>query len=290
MTHTFQFTANDQTSIAVHGWQPQGQTPALHWAHANGFSGLTYAPLLAPLAQRMPVWSWDMRGHGHSRAAGNAANFKGWRTYYQDMAALLDQCPEPVWLAGHSVGATTSLVAASLRPEKVKGLVLVEPVLISASQGWLMRAIQLAGQAHRFPLAAGAQRRRNQFPNREAVLSAYQGKRAFAGWGEGWLDSYVEHGFVDSAEGGVELACPGAWEAMTFRHTEHNALRWLNGLKCPVLILAGTRESTCPQAGHARIQRHLPQARIELIDGATHFLPMEKTELVLHKLLEFTKA
>ena len=137
MTHThFSMRAGDGANLQLMRWGQSTGKPVLHWAHATGFSAKTYTPMLHKLLPYFDVHSWDMRGHGESRDAGNPKTFKGWKTYYNDLITVLDQSPEPMWLAGHSIGATTSLAAAAQRPQKVKGLVLIEPVLLDPKQGW----------------------------------------------------------------------------------------------------------------------------------------------------------
>lgn len=109
------FTAPDGREIALWRWPRSAGRPALHWTHATGFHGLLYRPLLDELAGDCNVLAWDMRGHGASAEAANLATFRGWETYYRDLTAFLDNLVEPVWLAGHSIGATTSIMAAAAR-------------------------------------------------------------------------------------------------------------------------------------------------------------------------------
>jgi pimeloyl-ACP methyl ester carboxylesterase len=139
------FTAPDGREIVLWRWPRSEVRPTLHWAHATGFHGRLYAPLLDALASDCNVLAWDMRGHGASAGAADIATFRGWETYYQDLTAWLAAQEAPVWLAGHSIGATTSLMAAARRPDKVLGLILVEPVIMDRWQGWRLRLAQAAG-------------------------------------------------------------------------------------------------------------------------------------------------
>ncbi len=282
---TITLTAPDQAQICIHRWTANGQgKPQLHWAHANGFNAQTYNPLLGDLAKHFDVMAWDMRGHGQSRNAGRRSSFKGWGTYYQDMITLLDQVDEPIWLAGHSIGATTSLAAACARPDKVKGLLLAEPVLLDRKQGLMLQMANRLGFAHRISLAASAAKRRSEFESRQTAYANYRAKRAFQSWDNTWLQSYVDHAFVETSQNTVELACPPHWESLSFQHTEPNASKWLRDLDCPVHILAASHGSTFPAAAHARIQKKLPKARIEVIQQASHFLPMEHTGLLIERI------
>lgn len=284
------FKTRDGNSLQLLHWGGETAQETLHWAHATGFNAKTYTPLLRELQGHFNVYSWDMRGHGESRAAGNPKTFRGWKTYYQDLIDLLDQTDEPMWLAGHSIGATTSLAAAAQRPDKVKGLVLVEPVLLDPKQGFALQLANWFGFANRIAMAAAAARRKATFSSLEEAFENYRGKKAFGTWTDEWLKAYVEHGFVPSSAGEVELACPPSWESLTFQHTEPNAVRWIRDPGCPIHILAAAHGSTFPITAHARIQKRLPKAHIEVLPDATHFLPMEHTALVVQRIRELAKV
>ena len=278
--------APDGKRLEVWKWPMQNGRPSLHWAHATGFCARTYTPLLDVLAESFNVSAWDMRGHGASRTAGDPATFRGWETGYRDLTAMLDQAAEPMWLAGHSIGATTSLAAAMRRPDKVKGLILVEPVILDPREGWMLRLARLLGLAHRFKLAAGASRRRARFASRQLAYENYRAKSAFRNWPDTWLAAYTSYGLIDCDGGEVELACTPAWEALTFIHTEHNAWRWLRELHCPIHVIAGERGSTFPVAMHDRLQKRFGQSQIQLIEKTSHFLPMERPDLVIEQCLK----
>lgn len=282
----FPIVSSDGAAIQMMRWSETTNKPHLHWAHATGFNAKTYTPLLRELTPHFDLHSWDMRGHGESRSAGNSKTFRGWSTYYNDLIAVLDQAPEPMWLAGHSIGATTSLAAAAHRPEKVKGLILIEPVLLDSKQGLALRLANWFGFADRIAMAAAAARRRASFPSHSEAFENYRNKKAFSTWSDEWLSAYVQHGFFENDKNQVELACSPNWESLTFQHTEPNAGRWIQDPGCPIHILAADKGSTFPVTAHARIQKKLPNARIEVITNATHFLPMEHTSLVVQRIRE----
>lgn len=286
----FPIVGADGSAIQMMRWSQNADKPRLHWAHATGFNAKTYTPLLLELTPYFEVHTWDMRGHGESRSAGNPKTFRGWSTYYNDLVAVLDQASEPMWLAGHSIGATASLAAASMRPEKVKGLILIEPVLLDSRQGWALRLANWFGFADRIAMAAAAARRRASFASHEEAFQNYRTKKAFVTWSDEWLKAYVEHGFVANSNNEVELACSPGWESLTFQHTEPNAARWIRDPGCPIHVLAAAKGSTFPAMAHAAIQKRLPNARIEVIADATHFLPMEHTDLVVRRIREVAGA
>lgn len=274
------FRAPDGQAITLWRWPFLADRPTLHWAHATGFHARTYSPLLNRLADHVNIVAWDMRGHGASRGAGDRKGYRGWQTYYNDLAALLDTTKEPIWLAGHSVGGMTSLAAAAQQPGKVLGLMLIEPVILDHWSRLLLGAAKKMGLAGRFKLAAGAARRRRAFPSRKEAYGIFRSKAGFRSWPDPWLAAYVEHGFVAGRGGQVHLACDPAWESLTFTTTEHRPWRYLGRLRgsVPVHVLAGERGSTFPPPARRAMKRRLPQARIEEVAESSHFLPMEHPE------------
>ena len=273
------FTAPDGRDIALWRWPHTPGRPTLHWAHATGFHGRLYQPLLDELARDCNVLAWDMRGHGASAGAADMATFRGWETYYQDLTAWLQSLDEPVWLAGHSIGATTSIMAAARRPEMVRGLILAEPVIMDRWQGWQLWLAKLLRQSYRFSLAAGAARRRREFDSHAAALDNFRGRGGFKTWPGAWLAAYVQHGLVQSGNR-VRLACPPEWESATFAHTEHNPWPGIRRLQCPVIVLAADRASTFSHRARQRLRTVLPMAEVSALSGTTHFLPMEQPNAV----------
>lgn len=259
-------------------WRPTAATqPAqLHFAHATGFHAHTYAPLFSLLAD-IPIAAWDMRGHGASAEAGDLRRFKSWRLYARDLNAWLEQQDAPVWLAGHSVGATVSAMVAAQNPEKVRGLILIEPVFMSRKLGWMLRAGRLTRRRSHNPLAVGALRRRNRFESLDKVYRAYRGRGAFKTWPEEWLAAYVEHAFRSEDEALV-LRCDPRWESRSFELTLANPWDVVRKLAVPTHVLLGATEHSTTNADARRaLQALCPQAHTEEWPDATHFLPMENT-------------
>jgi len=115
-------------------WQSFGAGPrravALHCSLAHGgawtavgdrLDGVALAAPDLPGHGRSP--DWDGRGDYHDRATG-------------EVAALMDEIGPGVALdlIGHSFGATVALRLALERPDRVRSLVLIEPVLFAAAR------------------------------------------------------------------------------------------------------------------------------------------------------------
>lgn len=261
----------------------------LHFAHATGFNGETYRSLLAPLAGSFHIFASDARGHGFSALRADPARDANWTTYRDDLVSMLDTLGgPPIVLAGHSMGATTSLMAAAKRPARVAGVVLIEPVMVPW-QAWLISHLPKSFGFHKGQnLADRAALRRDRFPSYDAVLAAYRGRGAFKSWPEEMLADYLKGGLkIDPASGEARLACAPAWEAATFRAAAYNVARLARKISCPLTVIYGTINSTCRDGGAEELSRRHPGTRIVKVDGASHFLPMENPELVREEIARF---
>lgn len=261
----------------------------LHFAHATGFNGETYRSLLAPLAGSFHIFASDARGHGFSALRADPARDANWTTYRDDLVSMLDTLGgPPIVLAGHSMGATTSLMAAAKRPARVAGVVLIEPVMVPW-QAWLISHLPKSFGFHKGQnLADRAALRRDRFPSYDAVLAAYRGRGAFKSWPEEMLADYLKGGLkIDPASGEARLACAPAWEAATFRAAAYNVARLARKISCPLTVIYGTINSTCRDGGAEELSRGHPGTRIVKVDGASHFLPMENPELVREEIARF---
>ena len=249
----------------------------LVFSHANGFNARTYRTILAPLAVDYRILAIDMRGHGRSELPTPVETRRSWDDLKADLLAFIEAADidRPVVLAGHSMGATVSLLTAAAAKATARALVLFEPVI-------LPRGVQ--GVPEEAPLAQGALRRRAVFASRQEALDAYTGRGAFKTWPAQILADYVQDAFRDQADGSVTLSTTPAWEFSNFTRQAHDSLEALQHVECPTWIFTAEHNSTCrldPGAAEG-----LPNVRIERCAGASHFLPMERPELVRTALIE----
>ena len=256
----------------------------------QGFHGRLYQPFLNEISESVNVIAWDMRGHGESAESRELKQFKSWDTYYQDLGRFLQLQHEDIYLAGHSVGGMTAFATAALFPQKIKGVLLVEPVMFDRRLGWSFGLAKLLRQGHKMHLAAGASRRRNQFENKQQAFDNFRAKKAFSSWPDEWLSLYVEHGL--QPEGGQQvLSCRPEWESRSFAVSEHRPQRFMKVFPkdIPVNILVGEKDSTFFLGARPLMQRYVPHAVVETIPDSSHFLPMEHPQVIKDWLLKNIK-
>ncbi len=263
---------------------PEDRDPDVVFLHATGFNALTYASALAPLGETLRVLTVDQRGHGRSTLPADRAGRLDWLDFRDDLIALGEALElRRVVLAGHSMGATVAVMAAAAAPQLARRLVLFEPVIFPAE-------MRTAGGAAASPLVEGARRRRPVFSDRQAALQAYRGRGAFATWPEEMIADYVADGFRETPGGEVTLACQPSFEAAIFAFQGHDAWRALEQCRCPIDILRAELDSTFRTAGREGELTGDGRIRIETIAGASHFLPMERPQLVRDALARAAAA
>lgn len=255
----------------------------LVFAHANGFNALTYRSLLAPLSGSLRIWAPDLRGHGATTLPTRTRGRRGWSDHGEDLIALLDALDgPPVVLAGHSMGGTVSLLAASQRPDRVSKLVLFDPVIFPPLASTLFRLPLLNRLPGRHPWVQAARRRRDRFASRVEALDSYRGRGAFKGWPEMMLADYLADGLVEDGDG-VRLASPPEWEASNYGSHAHDAWAALRRYRRPVSILKGETGSTCALT---EAPRGLGHVHVETVPDGTHFFPMLKPDIARDALFE----
>ena len=262
-------------------WPAPVDAPVLVFLHANGFHGGVYRRLLGPLAGEVRILAPDLRGHGRTTLPASPAELESWQVYVDDVEQVLDVLGAGhVWLAGHSLGGVAAALLAARSGDRVHGLVLVEPVFLPLWVLNLIRLLDLVGQGWRVGPAGPALRRRDGWDAPAAARAHYQGRGMFKGWPEGWLEDYLADGLVERSDGTVGLSCRPGWEARTFSSVPRDIWRRLREIRCPTTIIYGTDSDTFRPASASRAATVLPDLRMVPVEGATHFIPMERPEVV----------
>lgn len=252
--------------------------------HATGFNAVTYQSILEPLGARMHAAAVDLRGHGRSRLPASPRKLKSWNKYRDDVIHILEKtAPEGAVLGGHSMGATVALLVAGKRPDLVKGLVLVDPVLLRPSVLRVYNTPLVNMLIGKNAMAKGALRRRRDFVSASEAAEQLRGRGAFKTWRSPFLDDYVVDGVLRQDDGRFSLSCTPEWEAATFsahRYRPWKALRRLRKKRIPIIVLQADKESTSGADVDQRVHTIRPDAAVTRVPGTTHFIPMERPYVV----------
>jgi pimeloyl-ACP methyl ester carboxylesterase len=239
--------------------------------HANGFNAGTYSTILGPLAVEYRLLAVDQRGHGLTSLDAEPSGRADWLDLRDDLLALMKvEDLADVVLSGHSMGGTVSLLAAAISAS-AKALVLFDPVILPEP---------ILGGAAESPMVQAALRRRDRFASRDEAFAAYRGRGAFRTWPEETLYDYLETGLAEARDGGFTLACAPAWEAANYAAQGHDSRAALSACSAPIRILTAEMGSTFRLTAASDLEALAPKVHLETVAGTTHFLPMERPDLV----------
>lgn len=268
-------------------WNSRPGAPVLLFAHANGFNAFTYRSILAPLAEVFRIIAFDMRGHGMTTLATEPRQIRGWKIYRDDLLNVLAELRDAdVVLAGHSLGASASLMAAAEKPLNVKAVVLAEPVLptpATAFRAWAART--LGREEQMLPRVGPARRRRRDFASREQAVASFRGRGAFKTWPDDQvLADYIEGGTITDGQD-VRLACVPEWEAANFSFFPFGLSSLAGKVTRPLTVLQAEHHSSAEKSELQTMQKAKSDTRVLCVGGTTHFLPMERPEVLREEIV-----
>ena len=255
---------------------PLADRPRLILSHGNGFAINGYRAFWRLLAADYELVLFDLRNHGLSGPTTIEAHTI--TAMAEDHASVVAACRDAygqreTFGVFHSISAISATLAG--QADSIwDGVVLVDPPLVSLDpQTGLMRSAD--GR-----LAQYARTR----PSRFESLQAYAESIA-AGVGRYWADGaafdMAQAVTRDHPEGGVELVCPGEYEAQIYEENGRtDSYAALRAMKNPVAILGA--DADAPRALHpARVSRVAAEAfglSYAAVPQASHMLQLEKPE------------
>lgn len=236
-------------------WTRGGTRPVLA-LHCS----LAHAGAWAALADRLhgvTVTATDQPGHGRSAAWDGVSDFHALTTAQSiAMAEELGQ-GAPIDLFGHSFGGTVAVRVALTRPDLVRSLTLVEPVLFAVAQGtvraaFLARHLEVARLIHAGETKAALRLFHGDWGTGEALEDLPERTRAYMA-DRIHLIAAQNRVLVDDTAG---LLQPGRLEA----------------LRVPVLLIDGSESPPVIDAVQSGLAARLPRASRLTVPGAGHMV------------------
>lgn len=210
----------------------------------------------------------DLRGMGETTAGWDVVTDEAIAT---DLLALVDRLDSgPAVLIGNSLSAASAVIAATDRPDRVAGLVLIGPFVRSVPLKWWQAS---AFRALLMP------------PWGRTAWVSYYRKSLYPG------PRPVDHeGYVASLRD--NLAEPGRFSdfrSMASNSHEESGKR-LGEVRQPVLVVMGSADPDFPDpVAEANLLGEILEARVVIVEGSGHYPQADNPGLVAPAIVDFVQ-
>lgn len=243
-----------------------------HFYHANGFPVGVYAPLLDRLGQRFSLSTLAMRPTWPD--VGPPPKRRDWGIYAEDLVDALDRHADgPIVGIGHSMGATATALAASMRPDLFKALVLIEPAMVSMPVALLAKCIPKWVMTRVEP-AKGTLRKVDMWASRDLYVESQREHRAYKRFDDAAWDAMAQGALRETEDGRFQLRFSKIWEAHNYTQAP-DGLAIFKHLEAPCVAIRGKPSVFLTEALWKR-WRGLCPATVFLENPANgHLFPLE---------------
>lgn len=254
-----------------------GSGPELVWCHGLYMSSAkdeAFFGFLPELSSGHRFLTFDARGHGRSDGAGGPEAYT-LDALAQDLEALLEEVgfTQPI-LVGGSMGSITALTYAALHPDRVKGLVLIQPTVIGADVKGVSRV----------------SRTLSRVIERDGLEAASHLLVSMPAWAElaricpdrveGLRQGVAAQNPESIRNASLGVVSPGGWD--------EQRLETLRTLDIPVLIIADPGDPSHPRSSAEQLFARLPRA--ELVMAPWTFYYFQHTEALLAHIQRFIQT
>lgn len=254
--------------------------PPLVFVHGTGFHAWLWVPYAESLCRRFHCYAVDQRWHGDSTRAPRAFD---WAHNGDDLAAFVRELglDRPLFV-GHSMGCVSIAFAEIRHPGTVGRAVFVDPTIM------VDQYYQAPFTLENHPMAARTMKRRAVWDSHEQMIETYGSKSPFDTWRPEFLALYVRHGTRPAGEGQLELKCLPEHEANVYLHGNRDS-PWphLSDLKFPALVVRPLGSDTLHVMKAKEVADLMPHGELIDVPDATHYLPMEKPEVLIGIIEDF---
>ncbi len=248
-------------------------TTYVHFAHANGFPFGSYQTVFDALPVDISVFGKEK--FGHERDFPVTSNWTYIVDELLDFISQRNTAKDKTVLIGHSFGAVISYLAACTAPEKVAGLIMLDPPLVTGWRRYLIKLLKTTPLIDRVTPAALARSRNTHWPHSTDMVDYFSGKALFANMDKRCIQDYVKS-TTHAEKSGIKLTFRHDVEADIFRNVADNLDKYAGKLQCPSLLVTGASSKVCMPAMRDLFIKQNELEHITTKGG--HMFPLEYPE------------
>lgn len=270
--HTVTRKTNDAEPIELRAWEWAGDGPATLLLHGIGNYGRYWEFFADAAAGRLRLIATDARGHGES---GKPADGYAPEEFVADAVAVLDALAiERSMVVGHSMGGTHAIRLAATHPDRVERLVVVDAGPEAMPEG--------SQRARRLSLE-----RPERFEYADEAL-AYL-RRTSPGYSEEVYANRMRWLFREDAGDVVWRSSRDALATIMSSSGHGDLWDALRAIRCPVLLVRGTRSNVLSAEVAKRMMKTLKNGRLIELD-AGHNVALDRPKELADAVVEFAAA
>ncbi|MGX9460521.1 alpha/beta fold hydrolase [Shewanella sp. A14] len=245
--------------------------PLINLVHANGFPAGSYKTFLHQ-------FNADFRTVAHDQFGHNAMYpiHSNWQHLVTELIEFIKKQDEKVICIGHSFGGVISFVAACQHPELFRGLVMLDPPVVTGAYSHLLSFIKRTPYIDKLSPAGKAKTRQQHWPEKTNLVDYFSQKALFKNFDPRCLQDYATSGVIQRDKR-LELTFSPAVEADIFRHLPTNLSQYKNKLKVPAKLIYGENTNIFPIKYFTRFAKLNDIELIKLPKGG-HMFPLEQPE------------
>ena len=215
----------------------QNQGEIIHFYHANGFPAGAYMPILKRLSENFEVYA--LKGRATLPNSGTPSH-TDWHIFADDLIQLAEKFDQPIIAVGHSMGASSTVLAALKRPDLFKALVLIEPAMVSFPLSLLFKLVPKRIIA-RSKLVTGTLNKQDNWGSRQDYLSYIERFHGYKDFKKETFDAFCENAIKEDEDGRYKLTFPKIWEAHNYTMPPYliSKLGQLDKLNVPTVAIRG---------------------------------------------------
>ena len=269
--------------ISIHGHQvayrSAGEGPPVVLVHGIAGSSATWGGALPLLARNHTVVAPDLLGHGESAKPRGDYSLGAYASGIRDLLTALGH--DRVTVVGHSLGGGIAMQFAYQFPERCERLVLVSSGGLGKEVSPILKAVALPGAEYVLPLILtdrlhGAAGWATSWVGKLGVRPAPLLAEIWDSWTR-LTDTRAQRAFIHTIRSVIDIA----GQRVSARDRLYLAS------EMPTMIVWGDRDGIIP-VDHAYIGHELMTgSRLEIVEGAGHFLPVQQPARLVALLEDF---
>ena len=261
-------------------------TSIINFAHANGFPAGSYQTLFSYLPDNIRVIALDKYGHDKKSPISH-----NWQAQVEELIHYVEEQQvddNKVICLGHSFGGVISFIACCQRPDLFKGLIMLDPPVLSGAGALAARLLKKTKWIDKFSPAGRAKNRRTQWPLGSDIGAAFARRKLFSAFDHRCLADYITHGICER-NNQLELIFDAQVEANIFRNIPSHLSSYKNKLSIPATLIYGTTTDIFPHHIFSRFIRLNKNIKLITTPGG-HMFPLESPEQTAKLIAEIVDS